>query len=438
MKTTKSGAAMCAVSLFSGGGLGDFAIENGLRIPVIASCELLPDRASLLRENYPDTRVFEGDIYENIDDIVTCSQIRLNKKRPWLVVLSPPCQGMSSNGLGRINKAKTQGKRPQTDVRNRLLLPGLEVATKLQPDVILFENVAGMVRAEIEVEGVQKKLLSIISENLDSEYIVKACVMQVADYGVPHRRERLITIAVRKNVCPCVQDGIILCNTSILHATPTHKAHITINRSIGDLEELDALKYRQSQTDALHRVPKWTDWQYFCMKHTPEGKTAFDNMTCIVCNTAATNKADLFCVCGEALPRPRKLCKLWECDECNTTNKDKCCEKANHVATHKLIRAFKTSYKRMRSDGVASTLTTNSGVISSDVKGHPTQHRVLSLRELLILSSLQLCSENEKDVSWEKEYKVPESDTLLRHVVGEGIPPLFLYKLLAHLRVMTT
>ena len=56
----------------------------------------------------------------------------------------------------------------------------------------------------------------------------------------------------------------------------------------------------------------------------------------------------------------------------------------------------------MQSDRVASTLTTNSGVISSDIKGHPTQNRVLSLREIMILSSLQLCSANEKDVTWDR------------------------------------
>ena len=53
-----------AGSLFSGGGLGDVGIEWGSKIPVIAACELLPSRASLIRKNFPATKVFEGDIWK--------------------------------------------------------------------------------------------------------------------------------------------------------------------------------------------------------------------------------------------------------------------------------------------------------------------------------------------------------------------------------------
>ncbi len=39
----------------------------------------------------------------------------------------------------------------------------------------------------------------------------------------------------------------------------------------------------------------------------------------------------------------------------------------------RLIRGFKTSYRRLNWDKPASTITMNSGVISSDMKGHRTK-----------------------------------------------------------------
>jgi len=80
----------------------------------------------------------------------------------------------------------------------------------------------------------------------------------------------------------------------------------------------------------------------------------------------------------------------------------------------------------------------NSGVISSDLKGHPKQNRVLSLREIMRLATLD--SEH-----WPKCYDfggVPLgkwnangnfSPRLIREVIGESIPPLAMTKMVQHL-----
>ena len=105
----------------------------------------------------------------------------------------------------------------------------------------------------------------------------------------------------------------------------------------------------------------------------------------------------------------------------------------------RLIKGFKTSYRRMQWDKPASTLTMNSGVISSDMKGHPEQNRVLSLREILILSTLD-------HPQWGQKYsfngikfgrchpKGGFSQKLVREVIGESIPPLAMSSLVDHLR----
>jgi DNA (cytosine-5)-methyltransferase 1 len=105
-----------------------------------------------------------------------------------------------------------------------------------------------------------------------------------------------------------------------------------------------------------------------------------------------------------------------------------------------MIKGFKTSYKRMWWDRPAGTLTMNSGVISSDLKGHPEQNRVLSLREIMRLSTLDF-------KEWGKEYDFSGiqlgkwddsgsfSPRLVREVIGESIPPLAMKCIVEHLLV---
>lgn len=56
----------------------------------------------LLRLNFPEAKVFEGDISIQKKYIVQYVDETLLGKRPKYIIMSPPCQGMSSNGVGRI------------------------------------------------------------------------------------------------------------------------------------------------------------------------------------------------------------------------------------------------------------------------------------------------------------------------------------------------
>ena len=103
--------------------MGDVGIEWGAQVPVLAACELIPSRAALIRSNFPGTKVFEGDVWKLQDSYVDYFRAKLKGRRPWLLTLSPPCQGMSSNGAGRISAAIRSGNRPEEDERNRLILP---------------------------------------------------------------------------------------------------------------------------------------------------------------------------------------------------------------------------------------------------------------------------------------------------------------------------
>ncbi len=419
--------ALASASLFSGGGVGDVGIEWGLGVPVIAACELVSSRAELIHRNFPETRVFEGDIWNLKTDYVRYINKRLGGLRPWLLTLSPPCQGMSSNGAGRISAAIRSGKREVEDERNRLVLPGLDIIEELRPDWFLIENVRRMENSVIRNEnGDPENILKLIGRRLHPiGYTIRSAILDFRRYGIPHHRDRLITIGCRlpsivQEVRPLTK--FFSKEISDFHPPPSHggcglPAPVTLREAIGHLPSLDALTNLSDTKDPYHRVPLWNERQYYWMSNTPEGETAFDNNRCIYCETSGHVSEAVFCrTCRKPLPKPTII----------------------KNGTARLVRGFRTSYRRMRWDKPASTLTMNSGVISSDLKGHPDQHRVLSLREILILSTLD-------HPVWNHSYEfegvrhgrmqptLKFSPRLVREVVGESIPPLGMKHIVRHL-----
>ena len=416
-----------AGSIFSGGGLGDVGIEWGSGIPVLAACELLPSRAALIRKNFSQTHVFAGDIWNLKNDYISYFQDKLSGEPPWLLTLSPPCQGMSSNGAGRISAAIREGKRPREDERNRLILPGIEVLEALKPDWFILENVRRMEHTIIRNEQNQpENILDCLGRRLHPlGYSVRSCILDFRNLGVPHHRERLITVGCRVPEIASqfpFPPQIFSKTLSPFHPFPSHggvdqPSWITLRDVIATLPALDAQNKWMDDLDPYHCVPSWNDQQYFWMKHTPEGQTAFDNSTCVMCQKEKEHFSQIICKsCGQPLPVPQM--------------------KKSGVS--RLVKGFRSSYRRMWWDKPAGTLTMNSGVVSSDLKGHPDQNRVLSLREIMKLSTL----DHER---WERRYDfsaVPLgkwdhtgrfSPRLVREVIGESIPPLAMERIVNHL-----
>lgn len=432
-----SDVVRCSVSLFSGGGFGDVGVEFGANVPVIACSELLKERADVLRRLFPSAAVHCGDIWDCCDAIVNDVRARIGADaRPWLLVMSPPCQGMSSNGAGRITAAVNKGARPDMDPRNRLLLPALDIVEALQPEWVIVENVKHMQRTDILNEDDRRENLITILKRRLSRYVVEARVVDAAGYGVPQRRERLITICHRGAASPPF-------HAPYTHGPECERPLVTLREATGHLPPLDALEHPCDPSDPLHHVPRWTRDQYFAMRHTPEGRTAFENDACVACGARSNDRSATACAaCAAALPRPVTRRTWWKCTVCShrVGASRKACPNGHARASDALaqtsvqiVRAFKTSYRRMHADRPASTLTTNSGVISSDVKGHPTQHRVLSLREVLIAASMSPHPTFSPPWSSVCAILAAVPDRCLRHIAGESIPPLVLSTLVSHL-----
>ncbi len=421
---------VCAVSLFSGGGFGDCGLTYGAEIPVVACAELLPERAAILSRLFPDAAIFSGSVYDTVGPLVDHVLERLHGRRPFVLIASPPCQGMSSNGMGKILKRMRGGHRAPVDVRNHLVLPALDAAVRLQPEWVVIENVPAMLRTAIDdPDGGEPVLITDLVARRLAGYTIQQRVVCASDYGVPQRRPRLFLVARR--------------GESTADFFPATCPPVTLEQATRHLAPLDALTHQADPDDPLHRVPRWTAVQHFCMAHTAPGTSAFYNDTCVQCG-ATHHAADAVACrsCRAWLPRPRTASDLWVCGRCGdeTTNRRRC-PRGHRALTpvSRMLRGFHTSYKRMALDCPANTLTTRSDSISSDLKGHPTQHRVLSLREVLIVASMAPWPGSVAPW-WDVAAAVFEAmpSSLLRTVAGESIPPAVTAQLGRHLRVLSS
>lgn len=433
-----------SISLFSGGGIGDLGIQYGAEIPVIAFCEVDKNRRKLLSNNYPNAEIF-GDISDEKQNIIKFAKSKLDGKRPLMITMSPPCQGMSTNGKGRLNK----GKQDKVDKKNSLILPALQIVNSLEPEFILIENVPQMATTEIPLRGKMENLLKIIKRRL-KKYRLESVKMDFQDLGVPHKRSRLITIGIRKKnklskligkemvvnwseskILPLPDESIISDNT------PLYLANM-----IGDLPPIEDGVY--DENNPLHCSPKLNAWHKKIIEFTPEGKSAWYNNICPNSNCSYENelKSHRCKKCKKFLMKP--LVKKKYCAKCKLEfNEDSTsCEICGGSIRYRrrLVKGFKgTSYKRMSWNSIAPTITLNSGTVSSDNKIHPDQNRSLSLLELSIISTIQ--SDRIK-FPWEGKYSFKPFDnkkellkcsSVPRDVIGESIPPLAMWKICDHI-----
>lgn len=419
------------VSLFASGGIGDLALR-GAGVHVVVANEILEDRVQLFKNNFPETLMLEGDIWQLKDSIVENTLGILGSNELDFLLATPPCQGMSKNGRGKLLSMVRNHGKPEFDVRNQLIIPTVEIIKRLRPKIVVMENVPEMENTVIPIQGDDEQLINIldfVTEQLSDEYVGHWEVVEFADYGVPQRRQRLITVFTR--------DPALISfyrEHDYFLPRPTHsekggygtKKWMSVRDAISHLPSLDAgSKSSATHPDIpLHEVPLLDEAKYFWVSNTPHERGAFDNQ-CInpkckfdanpVHGSYRTNdginraKEDtpLYCIkCGEVLPRP------WV-----GTGKER-----------RLMKGFTSAYKRMSWDMPASTLTTNFAYACSDNKLHPEQHRTLSIREALILHTIDQFTYEFKYSNGKKVSK-----KTIRDVIGESVPPAGLMVIFEHL-----
>jgi len=266
---------LTAVSLFSSAGIGELGL-HACGMNILASNELLADRHSLYAANFPETKCFGGDIWDVEPHLIDYVTQRCANNELFMLYATPPCQGMSSNGMGRLKHEIRTGTRSPVDQRNRLIIPTIRIIKQLDPRWVLLENVPGMARTEIEDDERRSvQILDYIEEQLGDRYTGHAQVLACSDFGIPQTRKRLITIYTRDPI------GIAFFNDNggTFFPITEYERPISLREAIGHLPPLDA---REGHSEApefhpLHRVPVMTKEKYWWISHTSEGNTAYNN-----------------------------------------------------------------------------------------------------------------------------------------------------------------
>ena len=167
------------LSLFSGAGGFSYGFANAGLAP-ICGAEIDKDACASYEENV-------GSTCHNVDlSVVEPSFFRdfLGLQEPFAVIGGPPCQGFS-----------TAGARDAHDPRNRLIFNYLRIVAEVRPRWFIFENVEGLLTS-----GHGAAIFSLVREFLGLGYSVRVHKTNLAAYGVPQTRKRVLIIGNRLGV----------------------------------------------------------------------------------------------------------------------------------------------------------------------------------------------------------------------------------------------
>lgn len=421
---------MKAISLFSCGGIGDLAL-NEQGIDVLVANEISYERSQVFCYNFPNVEMIIGDIWEEKNNIITKTKNSLDDEKLDFVFATPPCQGMSKNGRGKLLSLVRKGERPKIDPRNRLVIPAIDIFIELGADTLIMENVPEMQNTLIPKNSSESDLLTIpdyISYRLGSNFVRSIKVVEFADYGVPQRRQRLISIFTKdENLKDFInKNGCVFPPTTHAKNDSSKLPWVTVRDAISHTPPIDASNKKEAVCPniELHKIPILDKSKYFWVSNTPTGKTAFDNQ-CVNpdCgfqkNTTHGSKQD-----KHGINKSNKTTPIY-CEKCNELLPRPWVEKNGK---YRLMKGYTSAYKRMEYDLPSSALTRNLSYACSDNKLHPEQNRVLSIYEAVILHTI-----DKYTYYWKRADGKKVSDKLIRELIGESIPPYGLSALLRYI-----
>ena len=171
------------IELFAGAGGLALGVERA-GFKTIGLVEIDKDASDTLRKNRPEWRVINDDI-ANVSCLDLQDYFGIAKGELDLLSGGAPCQSFSYAG-------KRLGLE---DARGTLFYHYAKFLEQLQPKMFLFENVKGLLTHD---KGRTYKTITDIFES--TGYVIQKKVLNACDYGVAQKRERLITIGIRKDL----------------------------------------------------------------------------------------------------------------------------------------------------------------------------------------------------------------------------------------------
>ena len=395
-----------SVSLFSNCGAGDVGFARaGFRFKVLA--EIDERRLDVALRNHRDASGIVGDLRKTWPAVVESYRERCGSTQPALLSACPPCQGMSSarGSRGHENDADAGSR----DARNLLVEVIADVAKKVEPRIVVVENVPAFL-SRLVIDPDTREPISaaaLLIRLLGGRYRAFPFLADLADYGIPQRRVRAFLTFIKRD-----EPSLELLERAALVPFPCASAFLrsseptTLREALAELgaKPLDAKSPADARDDSnpMHAVPVWGDnRQYRMVAAIPPGSggRAWQNSQCERCGEVEVGSEDAVCpVCAAPLLRP----VVQEED-----------------GSYRLVKGFRnSSYSRMSPDAPTATITTASGHVGSDLTIHPFENRLLSPHECAYLQTIPA------DFDWGTALK-RWGTTFVRTIIGEAVPPRF-------------
>ncbi len=395
-----------AVSLFSNCGAGDLGYaQAGFRFDIMA--EIDERRLEVCLLNHKNSKGIAGDLRRTWPKVVR-NYRKIASTAPSLLAACPPCQAMSTARSDRGHEDDPDAG--IKDTRNLLVTIISKVAKALQPRIIVVENVQAFLTRKVRHPrtGMPVSAARFLVDDLARNYEVYPLLVDLCDFGIPQIRRCMFLTFIRNDE-PTL--AVLRAKHFSPYPFPTHASEfggqpIILREALRQfaLPKLDAsspAKAASSHFNRLHSVPVWLDRRYAMVAAIPPhtGMSAWENNICEQCGVVDAAADDARCpCCGNLLLRPIAQSKN---------------------GRYRLIHGFRSStYRRMKSDEPASTITTATGHIGSNNTLHPYENRVLSTLECALLQTFPFSFQwGDSLERW--------GHTNVRAMIGEAVPPLF-------------
>ncbi|PTQ18203.1 DNA (cytosine-5-)-methyltransferase [Vibrio splendidus] len=223
------------VELFAGGGGLAIGMEQAGLESVLLN-EMDKHACNTLRHNRPDWNVIEGDI----------SQVDFTQIKEDVDILTGgfPCQAFSYAG-------KSLGFE---DTRGTLFFEMARAIKETQPKIFMAENVKALFTHD---EGRTLETIKSVIDELGYE-LVEPRVLKAIFYKVPQKRERLILVAIRKDLAQDVK----------FHWPSPFKRVMTLRDALyagelfdTDVPESEGQSYPERKREIMENVPQGGYWR---------------------------------------------------------------------------------------------------------------------------------------------------------------------------------
>ncbi|MBR1373021.1 DNA cytosine methyltransferase, partial [bacterium] len=295
-----------------------------------------------------------------------------------VLIATPPCQGMSVANHKKGDELK----------RNSLVVESIKLVQEINPRFFILENVPAFLKSICtDIDGIDKPIGEAVELDLAGRYNIASKVINFKDYGNPSSRTRTLVIGVRKD-----QKEI-----TPLDLFPDRQEEQTLRQTIGHLPKLQVMGEIWDK-DIYHSFRPYAPHMEEWIENITEGQSAFDNK-------------DI-----SRIPHS---------------------EKDGEIVFHQRKNGDK--YTRQYWDKVPPCIHTRNDILASQNTVHPTDNRVFSIREVMLMmsvpSSFEWSAIPYSDLNsltlGEKQKYLKREDVNIRQSLGEAVPTI-IFQQIAH------